>query len=124
MTDTDPIAQIRAALDAGPTPGPWHVDQDRRPGMAWNRHIYHGADLAICFMAHSNGKDPRGDEANARLIAACNPAAIRELLAERDALLEALQHMQHCASCAEDYWQNCEGGRAALAAIDAAKGKE
>jgi len=49
---------------------------------------------------------------------------VEELLAERDALLEALQHMQHCASCAEDDWQNCEGGRAALAAIDAARGKE
>lgn len=48
---------------------------------------------------------------------------IERLTAERDALLEALQHMQHCASCAEDYWQNCEGGRAALAAIDAAKGR-
>lgn len=78
------IERIREALAAGPTPGPWHVDQDRRPGMAWNRHIYHGADLAICFMAHSNGKDPRGDEANARLIAACHPEAIRELLAEHD----------------------------------------
>lgn len=62
-------------------------------------------------------------KAISNLVPDCRLVAIRELLAERDALLDALQHMRHCASCAEDDWQNCEGGRAALAAIDAAKGR-
>lgn len=63
------------------TPGPWAVDDDNRPGMEWNRHIVSG-DNAICFMAHSDGKDPEQDEANARLIAAA-PELLEEL---RDAV--------------------------------------
>lgn len=61
------------------TPGPWSVDDDDRPRMEWNRHIYGPNGLAICFMAHSNGRNPKRDAANARLIAAA------------PALLEALQ---------------------------------
>lgn len=102
MNDTDrAIAQIRAALDAGPEPGPWHVDHDRRPGMEWNRHIYHGDDLAICFMAHSGGEDPRRDEATAAYIAACHPENLRALLArldERDAEVES-------ANKRAEYWK-------------------
>lgn len=52
------------------TLGPWHVDEDTRPGMQWNRHICSDAGTTICFMAHSDGKDEQGDEAKARLIAA------------------------------------------------------
>lgn len=45
------------------------------------------------------------------------------LLAERDALLAALQHMQWCSTCAEGPWTDCGDGRAALAAIhDATEG--
>jgi hypothetical protein len=53
-------------------PGPWRVDNDHRSGMAWNRHIVLDAepDLRICFMAHSDGKAPKADKANAYLIAA------------------------------------------------------
>jgi len=52
------------------TPGPWTVDPDDRPNMEWNNHIYAANGLAVCFMAHSDGKDVDADEANARLIAA------------------------------------------------------
>ena len=36
-------------------------------------------------------------------------------------LLEALQHMQICRECAEGDWADCDGGRAALAAIAKAR---
>lgn len=70
--------------EAKHTPGPWYVDQDERPGMQWNRHIHsQTADYAVCFMAHSDGKDPARDEANANLIAAAPNLleALRDLLA-------------------------------------------
>lgn len=53
------------------TKGPWSIDQDDRPGYAWNRHIYGPDGLAICFMAHSGEKFKSAkDEANATLVAA------------------------------------------------------
>lgn len=51
-------------------PGPWYVYQDTAPGMEWNRHIHWGPNMTICFMAHSNRKNPARDEANANLVAA------------------------------------------------------
>lgn len=36
-------------------------------------------------------------------------------------LLSALDHMQWCRHCAEGDWADCDGGRAALAAIRAAR---
>lgn len=53
-------------------PGPWLVDEDPDPERSWNRHIVEARDpdMRICFMAHSDGKAPERDEANARLIAA------------------------------------------------------
>lgn len=40
------------------------------------------------------------------------------------ALVEALQHMRVCADCAEGSWEDCEGGRAALVAMEMAKAGE
>lgn len=53
------------------TPGPWLVDIDPRRGMEWNRQVVtaDGRD-AVCFMAHSNGRHPLRDAANARVVAA------------------------------------------------------
>lgn len=47
----------------------WFVSEDTRPGMAWNRHIMRDDNTAVCFMAHSGGRDPRRDAAQAKLIA-------------------------------------------------------
>lgn len=47
-----------------------------------------------------------------------------QLIAAAPELLEALYHMQHCRSCAEGSWEDCDGGRAALAAISKAEGRE
>jgi len=89
------IERIRAALAAGPTPGPWSVETvptscgvchkvgpfpGRRPGDP-PRH-------ACLYADYPSQGNPADDEleANAAFIAACNPAAIRALLAEHDAL--------------------------------------
>ena len=50
------------------TAGPWHIDEDTRDGMEWNRHIYAGADNRVCFMSNDEGLGH--GLANARLIAA------------------------------------------------------
>ena len=92
---TDAEKQIREALAAGPTPGPWSVETvptscgvchkvgpfpGRRPGDP-PRH-------ACLYADYPSQCNPVDDEleANAAFIAACNPAAIRELLAEMDRL--------------------------------------
>lgn len=69
--------------DAKHTPGPWLVDRDPRIGMAWNNHIVDQHGNAVCFMAHSNGRDTERDEANASLIAAAPDLleALQEVLA-------------------------------------------
>ena len=36
-------------------------------------------------------------------------------------LVEALEHMQLCGPCAEGSWDDCDGGRAAEAALAAAR---
>jgi len=62
MTDPDDFAALRAALEAGPTPGPWEstaYEQDRRYGKQ---------ELIDC-----------------EYIAAANPEVIARLLAELDA---------------------------------------
>ena len=44
------------------------------------------------------------------------PVTIKELAA-------SLEHMQHCRSCGESSWEDCDGGRAALAALARARGE-
>ncbi len=66
------------------TPGPWDINEDNRPGMSWNREIIYGdGENRICFMAHSDGRAPEQDEANACLIAAAPDlyAALDRLIA-------------------------------------------
>lgn len=93
---TDPIKQIRYALEVGPTPGPWTVlpgdgDMDHKAKFA--------SGASVLVMSNDDcDRHPVADascnhtcralwdqEANAAYIAACNPAAITELLARLDA---------------------------------------
>jgi hypothetical protein len=46
------------------------------------------------------------------------------VVAERDRLREALEHMQWCRSCAEGSWEDCEEGAKALAALSHKEGGE
>ncbi|MFA7327382.1 MAG: hypothetical protein WC121_12000, partial [Candidatus Kapaibacterium sp.] len=74
MTD-DPISRIRAALEAGPTPGPWHHEE-------WGSRILDSgvgsSQLLIAQVAVNSFRDQ--GRHNADFIAACNPTAIRALL--------------------------------------------
>ncbi len=66
----DRYERIRAALAMGPTPGPWAVCTLNNGVFVEVRHYRTTQDV----------------EAEAYLIAACDPDTIRELLEERDAL--------------------------------------
>ena len=86
MTD---FKELREALDAGPTDGPWRADRwtsDEGGCYGWSFSAG-GYLLPLSDMETDN---PDECDANARYIAAANPAVIRSLLdrleaAERDA---------------------------------------
>jgi len=113
------------------TKGRLVVDEDTRPGMQWNRHIYWAnSHNALCFMAHSGGRSPETDEANARRLVACwnrhegestedveagSDAAegypgiahdMETLRADRDELIEALRETVLWLRCATSYLPN------------------
>lgn len=97
------------------TPGPWHVDEDTRPGMAWNRHIYGPDGNAVCFMAHSDGRNVQRDQDNAALIASAPDLAaeVEELRAENDKLRAKLGNSpEPCAYCGipADKLLDCQHG--------------
>ena len=85
---TDRYEKIRKALEMGPTPGPWgfaELPRDmQRDGykFAISRR---GIGWRFAQIAHE-----MNSMANAAYITACDPDTIRALLAERDALREAL----------------------------------
>lgn len=111
--------RIREALEAGPTEGDWEAWTGGKsrygvtgPSAAACHSAQQGvsdcqvtADLPCVQIASSGSKAPAlafGDneleaKANARLIAACNPAAIRALLADLDAVRGALERIS-CAA--------------------------
>lgn len=76
----DKYKELRDAIDAGPTPGPW------------KEHSYTGqwAVINVTDGVFKNIALVPAGEADARLIAACNSETIRALLAERDALRQSL----------------------------------
>ena|SRR5690606_13802619 len=78
----DRYAELRAALEMGPTPGPWFVHGSQGYAVATVGKIRIAAD-------EFHIKTRPGDDA--AYIAACHPEVIRALLAERDALRVALE---------------------------------
>ena len=80
---TDRYERIRAALEMGPTPGPWKPSYDKGS----TRDIFtEQGKLPVCMV---RGVTYVGQEqylANGHFIAACDPDTIRALLDERDAL--------------------------------------
>lgn len=91
---------IREALGAGPTEGVWVHNKQGYP-KSDVRHI-EGRNIANTWeTASKQAKTPEAykartdqDRRNAAFIAACNPAAIRALLADLDAKTEALKSVQ------------------------------
>lgn len=84
--DTDHISRIEAALKDEPTLSQWEVLGDSRYIYS-NDLVNDGEEEWRPLIATIDDDERLIDfEANARFIAACNPVAIRALLAERDAL--------------------------------------
>ena len=74
---SDAIKRIREALAAETRPGDWRVSKHREGRDAL---IYDADEYEVARVCYPNR------DANAAFIAACNPEAIRELLAEMDRL--------------------------------------
>ncbi|CAM4133780.1 hypothetical protein [Kerstersia similis] len=74
----DKYEALRAALAAGPTPGPWKASQT---GMRIE-------DAEGRLMYEAEWRPAESRKANAAHIAACDPETISALLAERDALVD------------------------------------
>src|SRR5690606_32349076 len=105
---TDRYERIRAALAMGPTPGPWAVAVRNIPwSMADGLTGVHVERIILTGWDHPQARGPvsvvatwlgigeeggpgaqfvRIQEADARLIAACDPGTAQALLDERDAL--------------------------------------
>ncbi len=104
---TDRYEKIRQALAMRPTPGPWEVINGTdvfthlgaRNAAGVKADAYDGWHIAICDTGPSfteDGKEElraREKQANAALIAACDPDTICELLAERDALAAEVERL-------------------------------
>lgn len=94
----DRYEKIRKALAMGPTPGPFSVSRSHSPGNQ-ELIIYltykdeYGLPEYYCTVRSRLGGE-LGVEANAALIASCDPDTIRELLDERDQLAAALEAAQ------------------------------
>lgn len=85
----DYLDPVRKALEGDVTEGPWHYEDCKSRDSCW----------CGCVKAEVNDEQdfdgyvvPSGSvaKANAALISACDPPTVRRLLAERDALREAL----------------------------------
>jgi hypothetical protein len=121
------LAELKAVALAA-TPGPWHVEDDDRPGMSWNRHIMSAPNKAVCFMAHSNGRDDARDNSTARHIAAFNPEVALKLITAVEAARPAMEAMEEAITyTSSPVWspsltKECEsalsGLRVALEAVE------
>lgn len=82
----DRYAELRAALDAGPTPGPW---EGRTGGLDCGLDT----DCAIYTWERCIAQIPDNplNQRDMAYIAACHPEAIRALLAERDVFADVLE---------------------------------
>lgn len=93
----DRYGKIRKALANGPTPGPWAVCPTNSGAFVKSTQVAgYFVEVRRCRAAQSVNAD-------AHLIAACDPDTIRELLEERDALREALSVLVNWTPSAETY---------------------
>jgi len=79
----DRFQAIRDALAMNPTPGPWDGNEYSVSKLWSNGEVGIREYIAL----PDNAEDANPNPADMHWIAACDPATIRELLAERDALV-------------------------------------
>src|SRR5690606_29874927 len=88
---TDRYERIRAALEMGPTPGPWSPSYDKGS----TRDIFtEQGKLPVCMVRWVTYVGQEQYLANGHFIAACDPDTIRELLEERDELAKLVAEMR------------------------------
>lgn len=85
---TDRYERIRQALATRPTPGPWAACRTNSGTFVKSER------LAGYFVEVRHCRTAQDVNADAHLIASCDPDTIRALLEERDALVEALAAQQ------------------------------
>lgn len=86
--------RIREALEAGPTEGEWRRG-NAGASVVSDQHVEHGpigCDCVEYYGGHLIAESINGR--NLAYIAACNPSAIRALLADLDAMRGALKSVQ------------------------------
>ncbi len=76
------------------TPGPWeYEDHGRLTGIIWGTN-----DYAIARLAYDGQVSDEKVDATGSYIAAANPAAVLELIRQRDELMEALKDAREMVS--------------------------
>lgn len=92
---------IREALEAGPTEGPWFEHHDKG-----HLYIENQRDDVVCDMGLRAKSSP-----TSQFIAACNPAAIRALLADLDAKTAEVERLRALRPVAMTEWQQLDAAR-------------
>ena len=99
---TDRYERIRAALAMGPTPGQWLICPTNS-GMFVKSERVSGY-----FVEVRHCRTAQDVNADAHLIAACDPDTIRALLAERDALVAEVERLAEALRKLEERVQRDE----------------
>jgi hypothetical protein len=111
---------IRDALAEGPTSGPWVADDNEgfSSWTVWSRMTPSGNGKPGPMVAQVIGDSAEAD-ANAALVAACNPEAMRALLAELDRLRASLSTSKQAGAepviavrgvdASDGFWRSCSG---------------
>ena len=100
----DKYAELRAALDAGPTPGPWSACGSAGYVQAGEGHPRYTI-LAVAYGHDGNHQiNAPGSRENGQYIAAAHPETIRALLADYDRMRDALIGAVAVAREAHAHW--------------------
>lgn len=100
---TDKYKDLRDALAAGPTPGPWTVRYD----YVVQATSFDGGRLVPVAQPYGVNSDGTDLFANARMIAAANPETIRALLSDYDRLRAAAKQVD---ALYPNVWDLVDGG--------------
>jgi hypothetical protein len=124
MTDTPEIARIRAALAAGPTPGPWGWNyealwcadfENHHEGQSCAECGHEAWECGPCVLAcateslcrdvvslHEDDETWEAKQADKDHIAACNPSAMTAILAHIDAQAAEIERLRKALRYQDD----------------------